>query len=34
MDSNYILVDQLVNINENLGRIAECLEKLTKDIDE
>ena len=34
MDTNYILVDQLANINDNLGRIAECLEKLTKDIDE
>ena len=34
MDTNYILADQLSNINENLGRVADCLEKLTKDIDE
>lgn len=34
MDTNYILVDQLTNINDNLARIADCLEKLTKDIDE
>lgn len=27
MDTNYILVDQLVNINDNLARIADALEK-------
>lgn len=31
MDTNYILADQLSNINDNLGRIADALEKLTDE---
>lgn len=31
MDTNYILADQLSNINDNLGRIADALEKLMEE---
>lgn len=34
MDTAFVLADQLSSINDNLVTIAECLEKLTKDIDE
>lgn len=31
MDNYFILADQLAQINDNLGRIADCLEKLMED---
>lgn len=34
MDSYFIIADQLSQINDNLGRIADSLEKLMEDNNE